>query len=192
MSCITLSSISAAQNCVDYDNRGGVISKILLAYHDDVATFPELPSASGETGMTLAAAGAWSGTLAMKTGKAMVEINFLEGEGELRISVSGDRGARTAHYELEIIRSKINAETLGLLNACKDAPLIIIATDANGNNYLLGDKLVPCYMVEGDGAKSGRARTDRNQTTINFEYYGQRFLLYSGTTASLTAPAGGA
>lgn len=187
--CVNLSSISSAMNCIDYDNRGGIIAKMAVCYHDDVATFPDLPAAS-DSGMDLESAGKWDGELALKSGKKMVEIPFIEGEGEISISVSGDRGARCAHYELDIMRSKINATTMGLMNAFKDAGLVIVVTDGNGNKYLLGDELVPCYLVDGDGAKTGRARTDRNAATLNFEYYGQRFLLYDGDIEDLLKEAG--
>lgn len=187
--CINLSSISAATNCVDYDNRGGILAKILVCYHAAVADFPTLPG-SAEGGMTLENAGKWSGEITMKTGEKMVEIPFIEGEGEIKVSPSGEVGARCAHYELDIMRTKINAQTFGLLNAFKDADLVIIAVDANGIKYLLGDELVPAKMIDGDGATSGRARTDRNSITFNFEYYGQRFLVYDGEIESLKSEAG--
>lgn len=175
MACVNLSSISAETNCVDFDNRGGLVSKIEVAYHSQVASWPDLP-----TPTSLEDAGSWTGDITLGSSATWAEVPFIEGEGEISVSPTGERGARGAHYELSIMRSKISAETFGLLNAMKDEGLVIKVTDANGNKYLMGDELVPAYMVDGDGAKTGRARTDRNATTINFEYYGQRFLLYDG------------
>lgn len=187
--CVTLSSIGAAANCTDYDNRGGIVSKILLGYHSSVATWPDLPAASSSP-MDLATAGKLNGDLALASGEKMVEINFIDEEGEFHISLSGEKGARCAHYELDIMRSKISAEILGLINACKDEGLVIVVIDANGNKYLMGDELVPARMIDGDGAGTGRARTDRNATTLNFEYYGQRCLVYDGDIDDLTTNAG--
>lgn len=188
--CVTLASISPAANCLDIDNRAGVVNRILLAYAEDVAVYPQLPSASAEAEMTLEEAGKWKGEIAMKEGKSMVELHFTDQTGTIAITDQGEVGGESFLYELTLVRAKINAQMAGFENAVKGRGLVIIAEDRNGIKYLMGDSLCPAYKVAGDGSTTGATTTDRNQTTLKFSYACPRKLVYDGDLESLVEPAG--
>lgn len=189
--CVNLASISAAMNCVDVDNRAGIVSRILFGYSDDVGAWPELPSPTTEAGMSMEEAGKWKGELAMKQGKCLYEMHFTDETGNLVITDQGEKGGESFLYDLNIVRAKINAELAGFENAVKGRNLVIIAQDRNGIKYLMGDELSPALKVAGDGSNTGTTGTDRNQTTLKFQYACPRKLVYEGDLDSLLAKAPG-
>lgn len=183
--CVTLADISPAANCVDIDNRGGIVNRIVVGYADEVATWPELPTAG-----TMETAGAWNGELAMQSGSKMVQIHITDETGVLNITDQGERGGESFLYDLTVVRAKINALIAGFENAVKGRGLVILVEDRNGVIYLMGDKQAPAYKVAGDGSTTGTTGTDRNQTSLKFQYTCPRKLVYSGDIESLLEAAG--
>lgn len=189
--CIQLADLMPAMNCVDLDNRAGVVSEILFGYAEEVATWPELPAPDSETPLTFAEAGIWDGPLTMANGCNMYKFAFTDEQAELKISESGETGGESVLYELTVSRARLQKEVFGFLNALKGRNLVIIVSDKNGNKYLMGDKLSPARKVAGDGSTTGKAATDLNQQSIKFQYYCPRYLMYDGDTEALLKPAGG-
>ena len=187
--CIALASIAAVANCVDTDNRAGIVDRILFGYADEVGTWPTLPVGTENTPLTLAQAGAWEGDLAMQNGCQLYEVNFTDETGELKITDQGEKGGKSFLYELEISRAKMNAVMFGFENAIKDRNLVILVRDRNGQWYLMGDEMAPAMKVDGDGSTTGKAATDQNRTSIKFQYSCPRKLVYLGETDSLLVPA---
>ena len=188
--CIALACIAAAMNCVDTDNRAGIVDTILYGYADEVGTWPTLPAPSGNTPLSLEAAGAWNGDLAMKNGCQLYELHFTDETGELKITDQGEKGGKSFLYELDLSRAKMNATMFGFENAVKDRPLVILVRDRNGVWYLMGDDMAPAMKVDGDGSTTGKAGTDQNRTSLKFQYTGPRKLVYTGSTEGLLTPAG--
>ena len=50
--CYELADIDPALECDAQDNMGGIVETITFGYHDDVATWPDLPAAT-ETALDL-------------------------------------------------------------------------------------------------------------------------------------------
>ena len=187
--CIALASIAAVANCVDTDNRAGIVDKILYGYADEVGTWPTLPVGSAQSPLTLEEAGAWDGDLAMQNGCCLYELHFTDETGELKITDQGEKGGKSFLYELDITRAKMNAQMFGFENAVKDRNLVILVRDRNGVWYLMGDEMAPAMKVDGDGSTTGKAGTDQNRTSLKFQYSCPRKLVYMGeTTSLLTAP----
>ena len=189
--CIALSSIGPAMNCVDIDNRAGVVNCILLGFADEVGTWPKLPAPSGNTPLSLQKAGEWDGDIAMKNGCQLFELNFTDETGELKITDQGEKGGKSYLYELELSRAKMNATMFGFENAIKDRQLVILVRDRNGVWYLMGDEIAPAMKVDGDGSATGKAGTDQNRTSLKFQYTCPRKLVYVGNTNGLLSPATG-
>lgn len=190
MKCVKLSNLDPAVNCVDLDNRAGIVARILLAYAEDVAAWPELPAPAEAGEMSLEEAGKWKGELAMASGAKMVELHFIDETGVITITDQGERGGESFLYQLDLVRAKVNAAMAGFENAVKGRRLVIIAEDRNGVKYLMGDKLCPAMKVAGDGSTTGTTGTDRNQTSLRFQYSCPRKLVYEGELDSLVAAAG--
>lgn len=84
--CIALATIAAVANCVDTDNRAGIVDRILFGYAEEVGTWPTLPIGTENAPLTLAQAGAWDGDLAMANGCQLYELNITDETGELKIT----------------------------------------------------------------------------------------------------------
>lgn len=188
--CIALADLLPAMNCADLDNRGGVVNEFLVGLADEVATWPDLPTPDADA-LDLKTAGAWDGELAMKAGCKMYRFACTDEQAELAISEAGEVGGECVLMELSVTRTRMQQEVFGFLNALKGRNLVVIATDKNGNKFLMGDKLSPCRKVAGDGSTTGKATTDLNQQSIKFQYYCPRYLMYTGDTESLNIEAAG-
>ena len=190
-SCVALADLMEATNCVDLDNRAGVVTELLFGFADEVATWPDLPAPESETPLNFAEAGVWEVDLAFSEGCNMQRLVFQDEQAELKITEAGDEGSEVVLYELDLTRYRMSKEFFGFLNAIKGRRLVLIAQDKNGCKYLMGDKLAPAKKVAGDGATTGRAATDVNKHAIKFQYYCPRYLMYAGDTEALLKPAAG-
>lgn len=187
--CIALASIAAAVNCVDTDNRAGIVDCIVYGYADDVKVWPKLPAPTASGSLTLENAGKWSGDLSLKNGCNLYELNFTDETGELKITDQGEKGGKSFLYELDLSRAKMNAIMFGFENAIKDRNLVLLVRDRNGNWYLMGDEMAPAMKVDGDGSTTGKTGTDQNKTSLKFQYTCPRKLIYAGDVSSLLVPA---
>lgn len=190
---VQLADIDEAQLGVDIDNIGGVVAEVIYGYYDEVATWPDKPSASGEaTAMTLEDAGYWDGDVVMKAGKKAFKMAFTDDTGDLSITDQGETGGESCKYELSLIRAKMTPVMFGFENATRGRRIFLIVKDRNGYTYLMGDKLTPARKVTGDASTTGKVASERNQLSLKFAYDCPRKLMYKGdTTTLLTAAAVG-
>ena len=188
MKCISLSSISAAANCVDADNRAGIVDFVLIGFADEVGTWPAMPYGSEQNPISLEQAGKWSGDLAMKNGCQLYKLAFADETGEFKITYQGEKGGKSYLYELDLTRAKMTPEMFGLENAVKERKLVILVRDRNGFWYLMGDQMVPAMMTDGDGSTTGKTGTELNRSALKFQYTCPRKLVYAGEIDSLIKP----
>lgn len=189
MECISLSSISAAANCVDTDNRAGLVNFVLIGFADEVGTWPTMPYGSEQNPLSLEQAGQWLGDLAMKNGCQLYKLAFTDETGEFKITYQGEKGTKSYLYELDLTRAKMNATMFGFENAVKGRQLVILVRDRNGMWYLMGDKIAPAMMTDGDGSTTGKTGTELNRSSLKFQYICPRKLVYAGEVDSLIRPA---
>lgn len=194
--CINLADIDAAVSCVDYDNAGGLMSRVIYGYWDDVATWPTKPAPTAGTGstttpLTLAAAGAWVGDVVMKTGKRAYKMEFTDENGEFTMTDQGEVGGESVLYQLDLVRAKINNVIFGFMNATRGRKMFFIVTDKNGVNYLMGDEINAAKKVAGDAVTTGRAGSDLNKVPLRFTYICPRNLVYEGDTEDLLTASSG-
>ena len=183
--CIALADIDEAINCADIDNVGGIIQEIGIAYADDIATWPSLPSPIGNTELLLAAAGAWNGDIVQNVGAKFIKVKFTDETGSFTITQQGEHGGESYLYQLDISRAKMNATIFGLENALRGRRLVILVTDKNGVKYLMGDELNGAKMIAADASTTGTAATDKNNVPLRFTYVCPRKLVYTGDTDGL-------
>ena len=180
MSCINLNNIDEALSCVDQDNMGGIVPKLIYGYWDEVATWPDWPAPTSQSSLALDAAGAITGDLVMATGKRAYTLEFSDNVGSFSISPQGEQGGISFLYSLTFISKRVRKLILGFLNASKNRKMFFIVQDNNGVYYLMGDKRRGALLQAGDGAVTGTATTDQNQTTCVFNYVSPRALAYEG------------
>lgn len=192
MACITLSNIDSNLTCSEQDNMGGLVPKLIYGYYDEVATWPEFPEPTESSSiltLSLENAGALVGSIVMATGKRAFTLEFTEDTGSFTVAPQGDAGSLSFLYTLTFINKRIRKKIFGFMNAAKNRKMFFIVQDSNGVYYLMGDKFRGARLTSGDGAVTGAAATDANQTTMVFTYTSPRALVYEGDTDDLLTPA---
>ena len=187
--CINLADIDAAVSCVEFDNLAGIVDEIIYGYWDDVATWPTLPAGTENAAIDLETAGAWDGSVVMKTGTRAYKLRFTDQTGVLTMTDQGEVGGESVLYQLDIIRSKISQVILGFQNATRGRKLFFIVTDKNGVSYLMGDRLNAAQKVAADAATTGTVPTDRNAVPLRFTYACPRNLVYTGDKVDILTAA---
>ena len=181
--CIALSSIDESQlTCEQLDNMGGIVPKVLFGYHEDVGTWPTLPTGSGNNALTMENGGKLTTALVMKATKAAYYFDFTDEVGSFSIAPQGDKGNISFLYQLTIINKRIRAMILGFMNAAKNRKMFFLVQDNNGTWYLMGDSRRGAMLVASDGAVTGTTPSDANQTTLTFQYVSPRALTYEIST----------
>lgn len=190
--CYELSDIDPALECDAQDNMGGIVPALIVGYHNEVATWPDVPVPS-EAALSLDAAGALKGDVVMANGCKAYKFHFTDNTGSFSIKMQGETGGESFLMELSIVAARIRKKILGLMNAAKGRKLFFIVTDNNDLNYLMGDKRRGAILAtDSDGATTGASPTERNQTTLKFQFTSPRALAYEGDCENLlTAATGG-
>ena len=184
--CFELSDIDLALSCAEQDNMGGIAPSVIFGYHEDVATWPTRPGGTATSPLTLDAAGALVGDLVMKTGARAYRFEFTDDTGSFTIKPQGEAGGESFVSELNITAAKIRKKILGFMNAVKGRKIFVLVQDNNGQWYLMGDKDHGARMAaDSDGSTTGAAYTERNQTSLRFQYNSPRAFVYEGDTENL-------
>lgn len=185
--CVNLADIDLGLSCAEQDNMGGIVPQVIYGYCDDVATWPERPTApNSSTSMDMEAAGALVGDLVMATGARAYKFDFTDDTGSFTIKLQGDNGGESFVEQLTIIAAKIRKIILGFLNATKGRKMFFLVKDNNGLWYLMGDEDHGARLSsDSDGANTGAAYTERNQVGLVFTYNTPRAFVYEGDTENI-------
>ena len=93
--------------------------------------------------------------------------------------------------ELTVVAARIRKKILGFLNATKGHKLFFIVKDNNSVKYLMGDARRSAILAsDSDGATTGSSATERNQTTLKFQFTTPRALVYEGDCENILTAAG--
>ena len=132
--CYELADIDPALECDAQDNMGGVVESVIFGYHNEVATWPDLPVVK-ETAMSLDEAGALSGDVVMANGSKAYKFAFTDNTGSFTIKPQGETGGESFLMELTMVSARIRKKILGFMNATKGRKLFFIVEDNNGLRY---------------------------------------------------------
>ena len=93
--------------------------------------------------------------------------------------------------ELTVVAARIRKKILGFLNATKGHKLFFIVKDNNSVKYLMGDARRSAILAsDSDGATTGSSATERNQTTLKFQFTTPRALVYEVDCENILTAAG--
>jgi hypothetical protein len=188
--CYDLADIDPAFECDAQDNMGGIVESVTFGYHNEVATWPDYPTSS-DAALSLEKAGALEGDVVMANGCKAYKFNFTDNTGSFTIKPQGETGGESFLMELTLVSARIRKKILGFLNATKGRKLFFIVEDNNGTKYLMGDSRRGAILAsDSDGATTGTTATERNQTTLKFQYNTPRALVYEGDCENILTAAG--
>ena len=170
---LEMEDLNMRNSCAN--NMSGV-KNVYIAFKEDVATFPTLPSVreSYEDFAVL------EGSIAMRQNKRFYHIYCSRDLGELKYVLQGPTGARSLKATLEIYHPGFKAKLLGLVSSTMNSELVILARLNNADVHLLGDKNRGVEYGDSAELSSGKAVTDNNGGTLNFVYDTPTAQIYTG------------
>lgn len=105
------------------------------------------------------------------TGKGFAKIYCVKDLGEIKYAVQGASvGSRSLKATLEVFHPGMKRKLLGFLGTMINQELIIVAVQNNGEIHLMGDLERGAEIADGVEATSGKAVTDQNGATLQFEW----------------------
>ncbi len=105
------------------------------------------------------------------TGKGFAKLYCAKDLGEIKYAVQGAGvGSRSLKATLEVFNPGMKRKLLGFLGTMINQELIIVAVQNNGEIHLMGDLERGAEIADGVEATSGKAVTDQNGATLQFEW----------------------
>lgn len=159
------------------ENMGGV-TKVYFGYQEDVATWPTKPL----NPLTMEASAILTGSLTMKTGKRMFDIYITDDTGEFNIESVGEVDGKSFVEHLTFFHPGMQQTIISFMNAVKNANMIFVVQDADGNMFLMGDaSRAAVYQGSPDGNGTGKSTSDRKGMSAEFTYKTANVYVYKGT-----------
>ncbi|MDR0543406.1 MAG: hypothetical protein LBH19_14515 [Dysgonamonadaceae bacterium] len=183
--CISLEDIDHNLGCSG--NVSGIAPRLIYGYHSDVAAWPDEPlPTDANTPLSLEESATLEGDVLMKAGTLAFALDFTEDSGSLTIVPQGEIDGGQMEYTLTIVKAKLQAKILGLMNAALGKKLFFIVQDENGLTYLMGNRHRGCtFVTGGDGATTGASSSDRNQASLQFKFRQGRAFVYNGDVENI-------
>lgn len=160
------------------ENMGGIRQFIHFALWDDVETFPTKPT----TPATLGENAVLTGDIVMKSGKRMFSMYITDDTGEFAIESVGEVDGKSFVQHLTLFHPGLQTTILGFMNSTKNENLVLIATDAEGQQFLMGDSMRPAIFVGSpDGNGTAKETAGRKGMSMEFIYKTGNNHIYSGS-----------
>lgn len=136
------------------------INAVLAAQKTTFTDYVEIGSASME-----------GKAFTVATGKGFAKLYCTKDLGELKYAVQGSGvGSRSMKATLEVFHPSFKRKILGFLGTMINQDLILVVVLNNGEIHLLGDLERGAEIADGVEATSGKAVTDQNGATLQFEW----------------------
>ena len=166
------------KNLPNGENMGGIVQKIYFGFWADVETFPAKPV----TPVTLEDNASLTGNIVMKTGKRMFEMYITDDTGEFNVEPVGEVDGKSFVLHLNFFHPGMQKKILGFINAAKNDNLVFVVTDAEGQQYLMGDAMRPSvYQGAPNGSGTGKETAARKGMSCEFTYKTGNVYVYTGT-----------
>ncbi len=165
------------KNLVNGENMGGLKQLIFFGLWDDVETFPTRPT----TPATTEENAVLTGELVMKTGKNLFSMYITDDTGEFSIEQVGETDGKSFVEKLSLFHPGLQKSILGFMNSTKNENLVLIATDSDGQQYLMGDAMRPAvFSGSPDGAGTAKETAGRKGVSMEFSYKTSNVYVYEG------------
>ena len=168
---LTIESLANAEFC--QNNMSGV-KTIYICPKDDVTAVNAVLANTKTSFNDYVEIGSSSMTgkaFTCATNKGFAKIYCSKDLGELKYSVQGSGvGSRSLKAHLEVFHPNFKKKILGFLGTMINQEVIIIVVLNNGEIHLMGDIERGAEIADGVEATSGKAVTDANGATLQFEW----------------------
>lgn len=168
---LTIADLGTPKFC---ENRKGGVHRLLFVPKMDVeainATIASQPE-SFEDYVVVGSEAMTEKAVTLKSGCEFAEIYNQRNLGELKVTVQGTtNGNRSFHVSLEVFHPGFRRKVLAFLGIAANLEFVLLAKLENGEWHMLGDLDRGAIISDGAEATSGKAATDQNGATLQFEY----------------------
>ncbi len=177
--------IDIDKNLPNGENMGGLTQQLIYGLWDDVKTWPQPPDnpADVEEYAELV------GDLVMKAGKQAFTLYTTDDTSELAINMVGDPDGRSFEMVVNGFNPGLKKKLLGFISVAKNEKLFLIAQDAEGQYFLLGDAVRPAMMQPGETGGTQKETAGRKGMGLSFMYKTNVPRTYIGDVVNILAPA---
>jgi hypothetical protein len=147
------------------DNTGGLTQEWYYAYAEDIETWPTYFSKDSAT--TPEQLMNYAGNFIMKSGKQFHEGYLTWGTGELKWDAQGPMDCKSYKHTFELSRPSADAKILAFIDLVKNANLVIICRDKDGNYRVIGSEFLAA-KYETDAGTTGKTGEDYKGDVITF------------------------
>ena len=147
------------------DNTGGLTQKWYYAYAEDILTWPTYSSKDSAT--TPAELMNYVGNFIMKSGKQFFEGYLTWNTGELKWDAQGPMDGKSSKHTFEASRPSADAAILAFIDLIKNANLVIICLDKDGNYRVIGSEFLSA-KYDTDAGTTGKTGEDYKGDVITF------------------------
>ena len=151
-----LKNITEADINLQGGNMGGLVRSMYIAKQDDVAVLNLNPDNALEVE-----------SIEMKPGKKFVKWYFTPNTGKFSQKYVGEEDGKSFEPEVTFTIPKHSNTIQTQLAFVANASLIVICVDANGVQYIIGDKNIPAKIKDG-GPDTGTKYADKNHSVVTF------------------------
>lgn len=168
---LTIADLGTPKFC---ENRKSGVHRLLFVPKMDVeainATIASQPE-SFEEYVVVGSEAMTEKAVTLKSGCEFAEIYNQRNLGELKYTTQGTaNGNRSFHVSLEVFHPGFRRKVLAFLGIAANLEFVLLAKLENGEWHLLGDLDRGAIISDGAEATSGKAATDQNGATLQFEY----------------------
>lgn len=159
--CLDLYDIEYASG---QDNTGGMTQTFYFAYAEDILTWPTYSSksvAADEDELMN-----YEGNFIMKPGKKFYKGYCTQDTGEVRWEAQGGIDGKSFKHMFELFRPSSDAKTLAFLDLVKNANLVLIGRDRDGNWRVVGSEFMSAKLESGSGTTGKTAEDVKGDTMV--------------------------
>lgn len=147
--------------CPQEDVDAGIAEEIYYSLVEHIKSIPApIPAASLESYVTIA------GPIVMNPGKGFAKMKLQVDLNGLKAALVGNKGNKKVQTTLEAFIAGFKAQLIGFQEKYRNARLVFAIPDANGNTWLVGDKL-KAARFENIDLDTGKTAEDNNGATMN-------------------------
>jgi len=147
------------------DNTGGMTQVFYFALAEDILTWPTYSTKAVATTSELLMD--YTGNFVMKTGKRFFEGYCTQDTGEVKWDAQGPIDGKSFKHMFELFRPSADAKALAFLDLVKNANLVFIAPDKDGNFRVVGSEKLSAKL-ESSAGTTGKSGEDSKGDIMTF------------------------
>lgn len=177
--------IDINKNLPGGENMGGLTQNLIYGLWEDVLVWPVAPASPSNVEVNAE----WVGDIIMKPGTRAYNFYSTDDASELRIRKVGNVDGLSFEMVVSVFNPGLKKKLLGFIAAAKNENLFLIARDAEGQYFILGDSNRAAKMIVGEGIGTGKLTMNRKGGGLTFVFKTNVARVYVGDVTTILIPS---